>query len=140
MGRLSATLVVAAAILMTAGNSFAGLAVSRAKHRAWGEFRQVGIASWYGPGFHGKPTASGATFSQYELTAAHRKLPLGTHARVTNLTNGRSVVVEINDRGPYIDGRVIDLSRAAAAELGIIDDGLAKVRIDVLPQQLAMAQ
>src|SRR5262252_11236276 len=70
---------------------------------------QVGVASWYGPGFHGNRTANGEIYDQYELTAAHRTLPLGTRAMVTDLDNGRSVEVRINDRGPFVDGRVIDL-------------------------------
>ena len=89
-------------------------------------FRQVGVASWYGPGFHGKRTASGERFDQNDLTAAHRKLPLGSEVKVTNLENGRSIVVEINDRGPYVKGRVIDLSKAAARRLGIVEDGVPR--------------
>ena len=92
---------------------------------------QTGQASWYGPGFHGRKTASGETFNQHALTAAHRRLPLGTRARVTNLTNGKKVEVKINDRGPYVGGRVIDLSRAAARRLAI--NGLGRVRIEALP-------
>ena len=78
-----------------------------------------GLASWYGPGFHGRKTASGETFNAGALTAAHRSLPFGTRVRVVNKRNGRSVVVRINDRGPYGHGRVIDLSRAAARAIGI---------------------
>ncbi len=92
---------------------------------------QIGQASWYGPGFHGRKTASGQTFNQHALTAAHRQLPLGTRARVTNLNNGKKVEVTINDRGPYVGGRVIDLSRAAARRLAI--NGLGRVRIEALP-------
>jgi rare lipoprotein A (peptidoglycan hydrolase) len=94
-------------------------------------YRQVGLASWYGPGFHGRPTASGATFDQHRLTAAHRSLPLGARVTVTRLDNGRSVKVEISDRGPYVRGRVLDLSRAAAARLGMLDVGVARVRIEL---------
>jgi len=93
---------------------------------------QVGTASWYGREHAGKPTASGATFDPDRLTAAHRTLPLGTRVRVTRLASGRSVIVTINDRGPYIHGRIIDLSRQAADQLGMADDGLAKVRLDVM--------
>ena len=93
---------------------------------------QAGVASWYGPGFHGRPTASGEVFDQHELTAAHPSLPLGTRAMVTNLENGRAVEVRINDRGPFVDGRVIDLSYAAARSLGMIGPGTARVRIEVL--------
>jgi len=91
---------------------------------------QVGNASWYGPGFDGKETASGETFDQNELTAAPRTLPLGTAAVVTNLETGKSVKVTINDRGPYAKGRNIDLSRAAARQIGMTKDGVAKVKIE----------
>jgi rare lipoprotein A len=80
---------------------------------------QKGVASWYGPGFHGRQTASGEIFDTNTLTAAHRRLPFGTRVRVLNERNGRSVVVRINDRGPYVEGRVIDLAKAAAMALGI---------------------
>ncbi|MGH7827538.1 MAG: septal ring lytic transglycosylase RlpA family protein [Candidatus Binatia bacterium] len=92
----------------------------------------TGEASWYGPGFHGKKTASGEIFDQGKLTAAHRTFPLGSRARVTHLGNGKSVEVEINDRGPYVDGRIIDLSQAAARALGIIEDGIAPVRVELI--------
>ena len=95
-------------------------------------FAQVGVASWYGNWHHGRPTASGARFDMNKLTAAHRSLPLGTAVRVTNLANGRAVEVTINDRGPYVDGRVIDLSRRAARDLAMLETGLASVRIEVL--------
>jgi rare lipoprotein A (peptidoglycan hydrolase) len=91
-----------------------------------------GTASWYGPGFHGKKTASGKIYDQYELTAAHKSLPLGTKARVTNLENGSTVEVEINDRGPFIEGRIIDLSRAAAGVLGFVESGLAPVQVEFI--------
>ena len=100
-------------------------------------FRQIGVASWYGPGFHGRQTASGERFDQNDLTAAHRKLPLGSEVKVTNLENGRSITVEINDRGPYAKGRVLDLSKAAARKLGMMENGVAKVRIEATRQQLA---
>jgi peptidoglycan lytic transglycosylase len=91
---------------------------------------QVGNASWYGPGLDGEETASGETFDQNELTAAHRTLPLGTKAVVTNLETGKSVEVTINDRGPYEKGRVIDLSRAAARQIGMSKKGVTKVKIE----------
>ena len=94
-------------------------------------FAQTGTASWYGPGFHGKKTASGERFDQNKLTAAHRSIPLDSKVKVTNLENGRSVEVEINDRGPYVGKRVIDLSKAAANRLDMTDDGIARVRIEV---------
>ncbi len=93
---------------------------------------QYGVASWYGPGFYEHKTASGERFSRHLATAAHRHLPLGTHVLVTNLKNGRSAVVKINDRGPYVKGRVIDLSPKAAQELAMTHDGLTRVRIQVL--------
>jgi rare lipoprotein A len=91
-----------------------------------------GKASWYGPGFHGKKTASGEIYNQHKLTAAHKTLPLGTKARVINLDNGNTVEVEINDRGPFIEGRIIDLSRAAAGALGFIELGLAPVQVELI--------
>lgn len=93
---------------------------------------QTGTASWYGPGFHGNRTANGEVFDQYELTAAHPSLPLGSRAIVTNLDNGRSVEVRVNDRGPFVGGRVIDLSYAAARVIGMVGSGIAPVRIEVL--------
>lgn len=100
-------------------------------------FIQHGVASWYGPGFHGRRTASGERFNQHDLTAAHKKLPLGTRVSVTNLRNGRSVEVTINDRGPYIRGRVIDLSRAAAEQIGMKHAGTTPIRLEVLEEQWA---
>ncbi len=91
-----------------------------------------GIASWYGPGFNGKKTASGERFNSNGLTAAHRSLPFGTRVRVTNLNNGRSVVVRINDRGPFSRARVIDLSAGAARIIGVAASGVAPVRLEVL--------
>jgi rare lipoprotein A len=98
---------------------------------------QVGEASFYGPGFHGKKTATGEKFDQNEKTAAHPTLPLGTKATVTNLDNGTSVDVTINDRGPYVKGRDIDLSKGAAKELGMTKDGVAPVKIEaeVIPAE-----
>ena len=92
----------------------------------------VGRASWYGSFHHGRPTANGDRFDMYALTAAHRTLRLGTRVRVTNLANGKSVVVRVNDRGPYIKGRILDLSRGAAAVLGAVDAGVFPVQITVL--------
>jgi len=92
----------------------------------------VGMASWYGPGFEGARTASGERFNPWGLTAAHRTLPFGTMVRVTNLNNGRSVLVRINDRGPFTPGRSIDLSRGAAEVIGMIGSGVASVRMEIL--------
>lgn len=93
---------------------------------------QRGMASWYGPGFQGNPTASGERFNQYAMTAAHRGLAFGTRVRVTNLNNGRSTVVRINDRGPFVHGRIIDLSRGAAQAIGVVSSGVAPVRLEIL--------
>ena len=97
-------------------------------------FEQTGKASWYGDWHHGKKTASGEKFDKNDLSAAHRTLPLGSEARVTNLENGRSVDVTINDRGPYKQGRVIDLSEAAAKQLDIKVKGVAQVKIEVVEE------
>ncbi|MCD7059101.1 septal ring lytic transglycosylase RlpA family protein [Pelagibacterium xiamenense] len=91
-----------------------------------------GVASWYGGRFHGRLTANGERYNMYALTAAHRSLPFGTQVRVTNHTNGRSVIVRINDRGPYVGNRVIDLSQQAATEIGMVNAGVANVTIDIL--------
>jgi rare lipoprotein A len=94
---------------------------------------EYGLASWYGGDFHGQRTANGETYDMFQLTAAHKAAPLGIHAIVTNLQTGRSVRVRINDRGPFIDGRVIDLSYAAARRLGMVENGLAQVKVTFLP-------
>jgi rare lipoprotein A len=94
-------------------------------------FSLTGTASWYGPGFHLKRTASGEPFDMDELTAAHRSLPLNTVVRVTNLANERTVILRINDRGPYVRGRILDVSRYAAEQLGIKNTGTARVRVEV---------
>lgn len=86
-----------------------------------------GRASWYGPRFHGRRTASGETFNMHDLTAAHKTLPFGTRVRVRNLANGQEVAVRINDRGPHVRGRVIDLSRAAAQQIGLLTMGVATI-------------
>ncbi len=93
---------------------------------------ESGVASWYGPGFAGNPTASGEIYDPNHLTAAHKTLPLGTLVRVYNVDNDREMIVRINDRGPFIDGRIIDLSRAAAEVLGFKDVGLAQVEVTVV--------
>jgi rare lipoprotein A len=93
---------------------------------------QVGTASWYGEYFEGKPTASGEDYDMYDMTAAHPTLPLGTYVRVTNLRNGRAVVVKVNDRGPVVPGRIIDLSYGAARVLKFEQRGLQRVRLDLV--------
>jgi rare lipoprotein A len=105
-------------------------------------YDEVGIASWYGPGFHGKATANGEIYDQDDMTAAHKTLPMPSIVRVTNLDNGRSIKVRVNDRGPFVDGRIIDLSRRGAQMLGFYGAGTARVRVEIEEQesrQLAMA-
>lgn len=93
---------------------------------------QIGVASYYGKKFHGRKTANGETFNMYKLTAAHRVLPLGTRVRVTHLENGRWVELKVNDRGPFIEGRILDLSFAAALELEMVTAGKARVMIEII--------
>ncbi|TVR00303.1 MAG: septal ring lytic transglycosylase RlpA family protein [Desulfovibrionales bacterium] len=95
-------------------------------------FSEVGIASWYGPKFHARRTASGEVYNMYDLTAAHRILPMQTKIRVTNLENDKSVILRVNDRGPFVGDRVVDLSYRAAQELDVIRPGTAKVRVEAL--------
>ncbi len=102
------------------------------KYRAGEPWVQQGLASWYGKAEHGNPTASGEIFNMYAFTAAHRTLPFGTYVHVTNLRNNREVVVKINDRGPFIRGRVIDLSYAAAKRIDLLATGVEQVRIEVV--------
>ena len=110
------------AVLLTLGAITAYTTEARA-------FSQTGIASYYGPGFHGRKTASGERFNQHAMTAAHRSAPFGSLLKVTNTVNGRSVVVRVNDRGPFVRGRVVDVSTVAARQLGMTGRGLTKVRI-----------
>jgi|SRR5436190_7161345 len=100
---------------------------------------QVGTASWYGSYFHGRATASGEPYNMYDLTAAHRRLPLGSLVRVTNLRNGRAVVVRINDRGPYVAPRIIDVSYSVARILEFKSQGLQRVRLDLVEPGPTMA-
>ncbi|MBD9566370.1 MULTISPECIES: septal ring lytic transglycosylase RlpA family protein [Pseudomonas] len=95
-------------------------------------YDKTGVASYYGAKHHGKRTASGERFNQHGLTAAHRQLPFGTRVKITNLNNDRSCVVRVNDRGPYSRGRLIDVSREAAEQLGMLRSGTAKVRVQAL--------
>jgi len=101
---------------------------------------QVGTASWYGENFEGKPTASGEPYDMYDMTAAHLKLPMGSYVRVTNLRNGKAVIVRVNDRGPVVPGRIIDLSYGAAQALQFRHQGLQRVRLDLIdPNQVKPA-
>jgi rare lipoprotein A len=114
--------------------ALSGCTSERSVEPGKGSHKEVGEASWYGPGFHGKETASGETFNQGKMTAAHPTLPMGTQATVTNLENSKKVEVRINDRGPYVGDRVIDLSRAAARKLDMEEDGTTEVKIETKPQ------
>lgn len=95
-------------------------------------YSKEGIASWYGPGFHGKKTANGEIYNQNAMTAAHKTLPLGSVVEVRNLDNGKKITVRINDRGPFIDGRIIDLSKKGAERIGMIESGIAKVKVTLV--------
>ena len=97
-----------------------------------GPYYEVGIASWYGPGFHGRQTANGEIYDMYGVSAAHKSLPFGTVVKVVEVDTGASVVVRINDRGPFVEGRIIDLSRGAAEKLGIVDKGITEVGLRII--------
>ncbi len=97
-----------------------------------GPYYEVGIASWYGPGFQGNHTANGEIYDMYGISAAHKTLPFDTIVKVVDLDTGKSVVVRINDRGPFIEGRIIDLSKGAAEKLGIVEKGITKVGLRIL--------
>ncbi len=97
---------------------------------------EAGIASWYGPGFHGRTTANGETYDMYAMTAAHKTLPFETWVRVVNLDNSESTVVRINDRGPFIEGRVIDLSRTAAEDISMVGPGTARVQLLIVDEPI----
>lgn len=125
MYRFSLFVAVLSLLLLSSAPVFAQPAVALGH-------TEVGIASFYHDRFHGRTTANGERFDQRAYSAAHRSLPFGTQVRVTRVDNGRSVVVTINDRGPFKKGRVVDLSRQAARQLGMIDQGLAKVKVEVL--------
>ena len=126
MDQRKVTLTLAS--LFIVGSAFISAPIAQAEPASTsGKVIQNGRASWYGPGFHGRKTASGETFNTNDLTAAHRTLPFGTRVKVVNKRTGKSVVVRINDRGPYAHGRVIDLSKAAAQAVGI--SGVGRVRL-----------
>src|SRR5574337_506304 len=105
-------------------------ATPRLRPRAWeGASGEEGLASWYGHPYHGRRTSNGEVYNMYQLSAAHREIPLGSWVEVINLSNGRSLTVRINDRGPFVDGRIIDLSYAAASLLGVTGPGVVPVRV-----------
>jgi len=126
-GSCRAVLVALLAVgFITPSTGCASRRLPAREHGPW-----EGEASWYGTAFHGRRSANGERYNMYELTAAHRTLPLGTEVKVKNLDNDRSVTVVITDRGPFVEGRIIDVSFAAAQVLGMLDDGIARVRIEV---------
>ena len=126
MNRLAVAIAIAVWTL-TAGCATTGGRIGAASREA-----EVGVASYYASRHHGRRTASGERYDEQALTAAHRTLPFGTRVRVTNLATGRSVVVTINDRGPFRRGRIIDVSRRASRDLGFLRAGLARVRVEVV--------
>jgi len=117
-------LIYALAVVALLGAVFA--------YQFYGPYYEVGIASWYGPGFDGRHTANGEIYDMNGISAAHKTLPFGTIVQVVDLETGKSVIVRINDRGPFIKGRIIDLSKGAAEKLGIIDKGITKVGLRIL--------
>lgn len=121
------TLAAVTALLLLASCS-SRIAVPRGSRIVYTE---KGLSSWYGPDFHGRKTSNGERYNMYGISAAHRTLPLGSIARVTHMGNGRQVVVRINDRGPFIEPRILDLSYGAARELGMVKEGVAMVTIEV---------
>jgi len=123
-GTIVLSLVFAVVVLL---NGCAGPLSRRAR-----DYHEIGVASWYGPGFHGKKTSNGETYDMYGMTAAHRTLPFGTRLKVTDRKTGRTIDVRVNDRGPFVSDRILDLSYGAAKALGIIGRGTAEVTIDVL--------
>ena len=123
------SVTIALAVVLLAG------VYAEAQERIDDNWTEAGVASWYGPGFAGNATASGEIYDPNHLTAAHKTLPLGTLVRVYNVENDREMIVRINDRGPFVHGRVIDLSRAAAEVLGFRDDGLAQVELTIVQPQ-----
>ena len=125
-------LLTAALAVVLATGALAGCASTRALASPNRGTTQKGLASWYGAEFHGRPTASGEIYDMNRISAAHKQLPLGTVVKVKNRDNGRTLKVPINDRGPFVKGRIIDLSVAAARELGMFGQGLANVRIKVV--------
>ena len=127
-------LLVLSAVLAACSSGYYGM--RRAYPPSAPRYEGQLIASWYGPGFHGKLTASGERYDQNAMTSAHRTFPLGTRVKVTNLTNNRSVYVTVNDRGPFVKNRAIDLSYAAAKKIGMIGPGTAPVRIERLGRDM----
>jgi peptidoglycan lytic transglycosylase len=128
--RARSALLATAFLVAAAGCSLPPLSGMPAGSRQQGHYVETGTASWYGPGFTGNRTSSGEVYNVSDMTAAHQTLPLGTRIVVTNLDNGRSVEVRVNDRGPFAKGRILDLSYGAARELGLVGPGTARVRVE----------
>lgn len=126
--RVAVTTIFLAICLVSVGGC-ASDGGSRGRYESGPEY---GLASWYGRPYHGRRTASGERYNMREMTAAHPNLPFGTRVRVTNLQNNKSADVRINDRGPFVRGRIIDVSRAAARKLDMVRDGVVRVRVDIL--------
>lgn len=131
IARRAGAVVLLLAVVAACGGRPAPAPTDSPRYVQGKKYTEVGIASWYGKKYHGRKTANGETFKMNKLTAAHRTLPLGLTAKVTNLDNGRSVRVRINDRGPFVEGRILDLSYGAAKKLGMVEAGLARVRIEI---------
>lgn len=130
--RRAALLLAAAAFLLLVARCAGTPSKAPTTPADWSTFRQEGEASWYGPTFHGKTTANGERYNMLGMTAAHKKLPFNTLVKVTNLANGVSAVVRINDRGPFLKGRILDLSYAAARALGANGPGIIRIRLEVV--------
>jgi len=125
----SGLVLLAGYVLLTSGCASLGMTPRGSGHPA-----QVGVASYYGHEFHGRKTASGEIYNENKLTAAHPRLPFGSTVKVVNLSNNKSVVVRINDRGPFVSGRIIDLSYRAAQVLEFVNRGTAKVKLEIVEQ------
>ena len=124
-----------------ANSPYTALGRKYVPHQSLTPYRQRGVATWYGRKFHGKPTSSGERYDMYAMTAAHTLLPIPSYVRVTNLSNGRSIVVRVNDRGPFHPERIIDLSYAAAYKLGFVNAGSVRVEVEaILPRSSAAAR
>ena len=122
----------AALIAVLSGSACGGARSTPRAPQDLEKYSETGLASWYGRPYHGRTTASGERYDMHELTAAHRTLPFGTMVRVVNLENGRKIKVRITDRGPFVEGRIIDLSRAAARRLQMVDAGVVRVKLVVV--------
>ena len=131
----SSAILFVGVLSVTAGCSLPPLSAWHPPSRSGGHYAETGTASWYGPGFIGNRTSSGEVYDIRQMTAAHPTLPLGTRVMVTNLENGRSVEVRVNDRGPFFKSRIIDLSRAAGHEIGLIGPGTAQVRVESIDDE-----